>query len=68
MVEFKILRATRGIDSKLTTLTFRRGNLTFSTIYLVQSHGMRFYREEGPNKADSFLGITSSKLNSNEAQ
>lgn len=50
MVELKIFSAARGVDSKLTTLKFRRGNLTFSRIYLVQSHEMRFHREEGPNK------------------
>ncbi|GAB0184462.1 hypothetical protein GRJ2_000911500 [Grus japonensis] len=48
MVEFKILRAARRVHSKLTTLDSREQTLA---ICLVEYHGTKPWREEGPKKA-----------------
>ncbi|GAB0183659.1 nucleoside diphosphate kinase 6 [Grus japonensis] len=51
MVEFKILRAVRRVHSKLTTLDFRRADFGSSGICLVEYHGRKPWREEGPKNA-----------------
>ncbi|GAB0175850.1 hypothetical protein GRJ2_000050200 [Grus japonensis] len=55
MVEFKILRAARRAHSKLTALDFkdcsREQTLASSGICLVEYHGTKPLREEGPKTA-----------------
>ena len=51
MVEFKILRAVRRAHSKLTALDFRRADFGSSGTCLVEHHGTKPWREEGPKKA-----------------
>jgi len=53
MVEFRILRGASRVKIKITMLDFRRadsGALT-SQICLIESYGIRPWREEAPRKA-----------------
>ena len=56
IVEFKILRAVRRAHSKLSTLDFRTADfgqqtLASSGTCLVEYHGIKPWRGEGPKKA-----------------
>lgn len=50
MVKFRILRAGRRLKSKLTTLDSGKQTLISSKIIL-ESYGIRPWREEAPKKA-----------------
>jgi len=52
MVEFKILRAARRGQSKLTTMDSGEQTLAFSGICSVECHGIKPWREEEPKKAE----------------
>ena len=51
MVEFKILRGVSRAKSKLTTLDFRRADVTPLGLCLEKSHGIRTWREGWPQKS-----------------
>jgi len=52
IAEFRILRAARRAHSKLTTSwTSEEHTLAFSGTRLVEHHGIKPWREEGPKKS-----------------
>ncbi|GAB0184947.1 highly reducing polyketide synthase PKS6 [Grus japonensis] len=67
MVEFKNLRTVRRVHIKLPW-TSGEQTLPSSGICLVEYHGTKPWREEGPKKAGYYSRITSSKLRSNASQ
>lgn len=58
MMEFNLLIEVNKANSRFTTLDFRR---TDSGLFrdLVGSHGIWFWREEGPKELDDFQGSAS---------
>ena len=58
MMEFSILIEVNKANSRITTLVFRR---TDSGLFrdLAGSHGIWFWREEGPKELDDFQGSAS---------
>ncbi|GAB0179267.1 hypothetical protein GRJ2_000392000 [Grus japonensis] len=68
MVQFKILRQRGGRTASSLPWTSGEQSLASSGICLVEYHGTKPWREEGPKKAGWYSRIISSKLRSDASQ